>query len=290
MVGRVSPTVFAGVTTNVRDPTSNLVHVWQSTYVNQSDPLNTLNNCDAVVLGVGSGANAGPSDFKAYNIDFTQRQFFHGSEVTQYQLGPAAALCVQKANASFYGCSFSSYQDTVFVGTNSNAFFFRNVIKGMTDYLYGSGKAWFEQVSLLNRACGGGITAWRGDPADPLVGVYVNNSTIARSPDASTLKNMTKMCPLGRPWDVHSHSVYLNTHMSDIIADAGFEVWSKNASHFEVGLTKFAEYGSSGEGGNLSVRNTTLETILTPAQAKRITVRKVFGSTSWIDKYPLKRW
>lgn len=63
-----------------------------------------MHNCDAVVLGVGTGSAIGSSDFKAYNIDFVQRQYFDGQEVTQYQLGPAAALCVQSSNASFYGC------------------------------------------------------------------------------------------------------------------------------------------------------------------------------------------
>lgn len=88
----------------MRNPESNRVQVWQSSYVNQSDPNSTLNNCDAVVLGVGTGRAMGNSDFKAYNLDFVQRQFYQGQEVTEYQLGPSAALCVQHSNASFYGC------------------------------------------------------------------------------------------------------------------------------------------------------------------------------------------
>ncbi|SOV07627.1 uncharacterized protein UDID_14934 [Ustilago sp. UG-2017a] len=291
IVRRISPTIFAGVTPNNRDPSANRVQVWQSSYVNQSDPTSTMHNCDAVVLGIGTVAAAGNSDFKAYNINFVQRQFFKGQEVTQYQLGPAAALCVQNSNASFYGCGFSSFQDTIYVGPRSQAFFFKSTVKGMTDQLYGQGKAWLEQVSLLLRGCGGGITAWRGDPQDPLVGVYISNSNIIRSPHASTLKPMEKACYLGRPWNIYSHSTYLNTYMSNIIADAGFKVWAKRQSNFDPRLTRFAEYRSSGPGGYMGNRDYTLERALTDKEAKGITYKKVFGgSTPWIDSKTMKNW
>ncbi|TKY84587.1 hypothetical protein EX895_006489 [Sporisorium graminicola] len=161
----------------------------------------------------------------------------------------------------------------------------------MTDQLYGSGKAWFEHVKLLSRACGGGITAWRSDPRDPNAGVYISNSEIDRSYDASTLKDLTVRCHLGRPWDVRSHTTYLNTSMSDIIAPAGFKFWGKSQSNFDPTLTRFADYASSGPGGDLSMRNLTLEHILTEHEAKRITYRKVFGgSTPWIDSKPFQQW
>jgi hypothetical protein len=60
------------------------VEVWQSSYVNQSDVTSVLHNCEATVLGVGNGGAIGNSNFKAYNIDFAQRQFLNGQEVTEY--------------------------------------------------------------------------------------------------------------------------------------------------------------------------------------------------------------
>lgn len=279
------------MTSDIHDPASNRVVIWQSSYVNQSDPNNTLHNCDTVALGVGTGSAVGSTDFKAYNIDFTQRQFQHGEEITQYQLGPSAALCVQNSNASFYGCGFSSYQDTVYVGPSSQAFFFRSIVRGMTDQLYGMGKAWFERCQLLSRACGGGITAWRGDPKDPLVGVYISNSNIDISPDASTLKPMQAKCHLGRPWNIYSHAIYLNTHMSDIIAPAGFRTWSETQPNFDPSLTSFREYASSGPGGNMKLRDYRLEKALTDHEAKQITYRRVFGGeTPWIDSKPVQTW
>lgn len=291
IISRISPTIFAGITANPRSPLANRVRMWQSTYVNQTNPHETLRNCDAVVLSVGTGAPLGSSDFKAYNIDFIQRQFFNGEEITQYQLGPAAALCVQSSNASFYGCGFASFQDTLYVGDGAQAFFFRSIVRGMTDQLYGSGKAWFEKVKLLSRACGGGITAWRGDPKDASVGVYVSNSEIDRSYDASTVKDLTGRCHLGRPWNVYSHATFLNTTMSDIVHPAGFRVWGKLQANFDPKLTRFTEYGSSGPGGDMTARNMTLERILDEHEAKQITYRNVFGgSTPWIDSKPVQDW
>ena len=279
-----------GVTSNAHGAGSNRVTVWQSSYVNQSDPNNTLHNCDAVVLGVGT-SSIGSTDFKAYNIDFVQRQFFAGEEVTDRQLGPAAALCVERSNASFYGCAFASYQDTLYVSPDSQAFFLGGVVKGMTDQLYGMGTAWFERVQLLSRACGGGITAWRGDPASPSKGVYISNSSIEKADDAPEGKDLEGKCHLGRPWNKYAHATYLNTAMSDIIAPEGFKMWNAEQTNFEEGLTRFAEYKSSGPGADPSGRNMTLERILSDEEASKITWTNVFGgSAPWIDTKTVHSW
>lgn len=65
----------------------------------------------------------GNTDFKAYNIDFANRATVNGVEIKN-QTGPSAAVFTTASNTSFYGCSFKSYQDTVYVGRNSSAFFF----------------------------------------------------------------------------------------------------------------------------------------------------------------------
>lgn len=39
------------------------------------------------------------------------------------------------ANASFYGCTFASYQDTLYVGRNGSAVFFGGEVRGSTDYV-----------------------------------------------------------------------------------------------------------------------------------------------------------
>lgn len=259
--------------------------IWQSSYVNQNGPSLYHSNCDAVTLGVGpNNGGMGSTDFKAYNINFVQRQFRDRKEVTQEQLGPAAALCVQNSRASFYGCGFSSYQDTVFVGAGSQALFSRSIVKGMTDQLYGEGRAWFEQCLLLSRACMGGIAAWRGKAGDQKTGVYISNSRIAVSPDAQTLKPMQGKCHLGRPWNAFAQTVYLNNFMTDIIAPEGFKTWNKQQSNFDPQTTRFFEYNSSGPGATPNLRDHTIQHMLDPQQAATCTYQRIFDAPAdWID-------
>lgn len=69
---------------------------------------------------------------------------------------------VAYANASFYECTFASYQDTMFIGRNGSAYLNGGTVKGGTDYLYGFGTLWIEGSVLASRGNGGGITAWKG--------------------------------------------------------------------------------------------------------------------------------
>jgi glucose/arabinose dehydrogenase len=69
-------------------------------------------------------------------------QAVNGVEYKKGDTGPSAAIFVAYANASFYGCTFASYQDTLFVGRNGSAFFYGGRVVGSTDFLYGFGTAW----------------------------------------------------------------------------------------------------------------------------------------------------
>jgi hypothetical protein len=62
-------------------------------------------------------------------------QTINGVEHKTSDTGPSAALFVAYANASFYGCTFASYQDTLYVGRNGSAVFFGGEVRGSTDYV-----------------------------------------------------------------------------------------------------------------------------------------------------------
>ncbi|KAJ9121106.1 hypothetical protein QFC24_005087 [Naganishia onofrii] len=298
-VGRQGPLYLLGITDDPNDYKKNMVNVWNSSFINQTTQTASQHNSDAVVLTVAPGkagvlagagiANSstpafGCSDFRAYNIDFANRATVNGVEVTGKQTGPSAALYTSYANTSFFSSSFASYQDTIFIGTGSNAFFYGGMVKGFTDYLYGYGTAWFECVTMANRGCGGGITAWKGTgtPDQNKFGVYQANGWIVRADDA--VPDLTLNCPLGRPWNNASRSIYKNTYMSNIVLPQGFIAWSDKDPRVVPGLTVFGEYGSYGPGWNASARNTSVETVLSKEQADQYTVETVFGGMpSWID-------
>ncbi|CAE6471968.1 unnamed protein product [Rhizoctonia solani] len=146
--------------------TNNAVEVWSNVAVktgqdNAITPtLIVAPSWNASLIGSGpTGAPLQPlfgsPDFKAYNIDFNNR-------AANQSIGPALATDISYANASFYGCNFASWQDTWYTGRNGSTYVIGGTIYGQTDYLFGFGTAWFEKVTLANRACGGGITAWKG--------------------------------------------------------------------------------------------------------------------------------
>ncbi|KDN43646.1 hypothetical protein RSAG8_06023, partial [Rhizoctonia solani AG-8 WAC10335] len=147
-------------------------------------------------------------------------------------------------------------------------------------------RSWFEKVTLANRACGGGITAWKGtnetDAPGNHYGVYVANSRIVRSPDANATTVTGGKCYLGRPWNDLATSVYINTVMDQSINLQGFTPWG-GARPEIVNTTFYAEYNSSGPGYDASKR-LPAEHILGAVEVEKFTVEKVFnGKPRWVD-------
>ncbi|EJC97869.1 uncharacterized protein FOMMEDRAFT_137258 [Fomitiporia mediterranea MF3/22] len=269
--------------------TRNLVHIWNNIFVQngiddaQSAVLLVAPSFNASLIGAGpTGAPLQPlfgnTDFKAYNIDFENR-------AANFAISQALVTDISYANASFYGCTFSSFQDTWYTGRNASTYVVDSIIFGQTDYLFGFGTAWFENVTLANRACGGGITAWKGtnltDAPGNRYGAYINNSRIIRSPDANATLDITGKCFLGRPWNDLATTVYLRTFMDDTIQPAGWTPFDA-ARPTIMNTTFYAEFDNFGPGANTSQR--VSDHILTAAEAANFTLEKVFLEVpQWID-------
>ncbi|PIL35188.1 hypothetical protein GSI_02978 [Ganoderma sinense ZZ0214-1] len=276
--------------------TRNLVHIWNSTFVQtgmddaQSAVLLVAPSFNASLIGAGpTGAPLQPLfgnvDFKAYNIDFENRAASHTDDAN-FSISQALVTDISYANASFYGCAFASFQDTWYTGRNGSTYVVDSIIYGQTDYLFGFGTAWFENVTLANRACGGGIAAWKGtnltDAPGNRYGAYISNSRIMRSPDANATTVTDGKCFLGRPWNDLATTVYLRTFMDESIEPVGWTPFD-SARPVIMNTTFYAEFDSSGPGGNTSAR-IPLDHILTEEEAKNFTVDKVFlERPEWID-------
>ncbi|KAH9480216.1 putative pectinesterase/pectinesterase inhibitor 7 [Psilocybe cubensis] len=268
----------------------NLVKIWSNSFVHtgmddaQSAVLLVAPSFDASLIGAGpTGAPLQPLfgnvDFKAYNIDFENR-------AANFSISQALVTDISYANASFYGCSFASFQDTWYTGRNGSTYVVDSIIYGQTDYLFGFGTAWFQNVILANRACGGGLVAWKGtnltDAPGNRYGAYIADSTIVRSPDANATTVTADKCFLGRPWNDLATTVYLRTFMDDSIRPEGWTPFD-SARPVIMNTTFYAEFDSTGPGGNTSAR-IPLEHILTAEQAKDFTIDKVFlEHPKWID-------
>ncbi|ESK95694.1 carbohydrate esterase family 8 protein [Moniliophthora roreri MCA 2997] len=267
----------------------NLVQIFASNYVKpgmddaDSAVLTVAPNRAGALIGSGpTGAPIQPSfgniDFKAYNIDFQNR-------AANFSISQALATDISYANASFYGCSFSSYQDTWYTGRNASTYVVDSVIFGQTDYLFGFGTAWFQNIILANRACGGGIVAWKGtnltDAPGNRYGAYIADSRIIRSPDANSTTDITKKCFLGRPWNDLATTVYLSVFMEDVIQPAGWKAFTDQSEILNT--TFYAEFNSTGPGGDTSARHPKSH-ILDAKEAANFTIDTVFREhPSWID-------
>ena len=280
-VYRTDPLTFLGqlnidtaYALNGNASTRNLVTIWNNTYV--QDGLTDEDT--AVLYVVNDGGSFGNSNFRGYNINFENR-------AANYSISQALVTTFEYVNASFYGCTFASYQDTWYTGHGANTYVYDSIIYGETDYLFGFGTAWFEDVTLAQRACGGGLVAWQGANQTTApgnrYGAYISNSQIMRSPDANTTTNTYHECYLGRPWNPEAVTVYLKTYMDDTINPAGFKPWDGETS--VPNTTYYAEYDSYGPGADSSAR-VPQDHILTTSEASNFTVDGVFlGTPAWID-------
>ncbi|RDB16013.1 putative pectinesterase/pectinesterase inhibitor 7 [Hypsizygus marmoreus] len=271
-------------------PTANLVQNFDNIFVQpgmddaQSAVLIVAPSFNASLIGAGpTGAPYqslfGNSDFKAYNIDWANR-------AANFAISQALVTDISYANASFYGCSFASYQDTWYTGRNASTYVVDGAIFGQTDYLFGFGTAWFQSVILANRACGGGIVAWKGtnstDAKSNRYGAYISESMVIRSPDANATARTTGLCYLGRPWNDLATTVFLSTFMDASVRPAGWTPFN-NDRPVILNTTFYAEFDSTGPGGDTTARIPS-EHLLTPAQAAEFTLDMIFsGRPRWID-------
>ncbi|KAJ5918395.1 Pectinesterase catalytic [Penicillium verhagenii] len=302
-VTRAGPITILGETDSATDATKNKVtvsfaaanqdstgtddNVWYSVLV----VAPTLN---ASLVGSGTTGFAVPDDtpfgnknFRVYNVDFS-------NDFAPYSDGPAAALMLSRANGGFYYCGFYSYQDTIYIGKLGNAYFYKSIIAGETDFLYGFGTGWIQSSDIKLRGCGGGLTAWKGTNTtfENKYGVYVVDSNIAAA-NSSIAPNIVGKCSLGRPWNSEHRSIFADTREDGSILPAGYTHWiSSGVDRYEAGITLMAEYKAYGPGFNLTGRiDGDIDTLLTKSEyAKYSTPALVFqdqagtfGDVSWID-------
>lgn len=232
-----------------------LVHIWDNKYIGQRPGMDDADTATLLVAPnyngslIGAGTTGAPLQPEFGNVDFKAYNLAIENRAANYAIAQALATDISYANASFYGCAFASYQDTWYTGRNASTYVVDSTIYGQTDYLFGFGTAWFQNVTLANRACGGGIVAWKGsNQSDALgnrYGAYIADSQIIRSLDANITTNITDLCYLGRPWNDDATTVYLRTYMEDVVRPVGFTPFS-TARPTIMNTTYYAEYDSYG--------------------------------------------
>jgi pectinesterase len=216
-------------------------------------------------------------------FDFMANAAKSDSDPTRLRGTQAVAVMLDEGSdrAVFRDCRLSGHQDTLFPNSG-RAYFNRCEILGSVDFIFGAGRAVFDDCDIVSRDRGsadsnGYITAPSTRITQPygflFIGGRLRKETPSMAPNSVTL---------GRPWhpsgrpDAIGSTVFIGTWMDDHIGATG---WSPMNSTDAAGHrvenqpedARFFEHGSTGPGAVASPRRR----VLTPEQAAEYTVVRV---------------
>lgn len=185
-------------------------------------------------------------------------------------LGQAVAIHVEGDRVVFENCWFLGNQDTVYLGREAARHFFVNCyIEGTTDFIFGPSTALFQNCHIHSKK-NSYITA-ASTPKNSRYGfVFIDcNLTAASEVDKVYL---------GRPWRDYAQTVFIGCQMGKHIRPEGWHNWSRPEVEAQV---VYAEYKSSGEGGN-SAHRVKWSKQLTFKEVKNYSVEKILsGFDHW---------
>src|SRR6266404_7713539 len=201
-------------------------------------------------------------DFSVENITF---------ENSAGPVGQALAIRVDGDRVAFRNCRFLGWQDTILV--NRGRQYFENCyIAGHVDFIFGGATTFFENCHI-HCLSNGYVTAASTPEEHPYGFVFSNCKITGESPGVRTY--------LGRPWRAFSSVIYLNTEMSSVVTNVGWNNW-KDPTREKT--ARYAEFNNSGPGANPQARVPWVRQ-LTKAEAETLTVSKVLGGADgWNPK------
>lgn len=185
------------------------------------------------------------------------------------RLGQAVALHTEGDRLMFINCRLLGNQDTIYTGAKGTRLHFLNCyIEGTTDFIFGPSTALFEGCTIHSKS-NSYITA-ASTPADIEVGYVFKNCKLTA--DAGVDKVY-----LGRPWRPYAATVFINCEMGKHICPAGWDNW-RNPENEKT--SRYAEYGSTGEGASTDARVKWAKQ-LTKKEAEKYNDKKyIFGMCS----------
>ncbi|KAK1263008.1 putative pectinesterase/pectinesterase inhibitor 40 [Acorus gramineus] len=207
------------------------------------------------------------------------------------------------------GDNFEGYQDTLYV--NLGRQFFRECeIYGTTDYIFGAlASVVFQKCTIHVRAPAVGhstaIIAQGRNMATSNAGISIHNCRIINGEPCRAKKlssdspkkihfsiNSTPCIPqecldpqktktyLGRPWDVYSRTMVMQSFIDSLLDPAGWLAWHGNED-----TCTYREYDNYGPGADTSRRVNwpDYKAIDDPEEAKQYTVRFLIQGEQWLS-------
>jgi polygalacturonase len=191
--------------------------------------------------------------FRAENLTFSND--FNATHLQLSQGSQALALSITGDRAAFRNVRLLGNQDTLYVGSKgcnpgngepcppTRQYFADCYIEGNVDFIFGDGKAWFENCEIHSTAHNGGYITAQGKH-------YVGeDSAFVFDHCRLTAAPGVKDVWLGRPWRPFATVTFANTEMGDHIAASGWREWHPGETHY-LDTVSYAEYRSSGPGAH----------------------------------------
>ncbi|CAA6658712.1 unnamed protein product [Spirodela intermedia] len=223
------------------------------------------NKWNIVLVGDGIGATIisgtrnfvdGWTTFRTATLAVAGEGFLARDIAVENAAGPenaqAVALRVNADLSAFYLCSFSGYQDTLYV--HSFRQFYREcAISGTVDFIFGNAAVVFQGCAIQPRRPLPGqfnaITAQGRDDPNENTGISIQNCTVVAARDFAGSATRTY---LGRPWREYSRTVFMETYMDSVVDPAGWREW--NATRKGLETVYYGEYRNRGEGARTEKR------------------------------------
>ena len=185
------------------------------------------------------------NDFKAENITIQN---------TAGNVGQAQALTIQSDRNVFINCNLTGYQDTIYfwMPETYRAYFESCIILGRTDYIYGSGIAFFNKCEI--RSYGG---AWITAPSTGInqdYGFVFYKCNLTYQPNSPRVGDDGAKIKFGRPWHNYPKVSWLYCTMPAEIDPLGWgDKWNMTYSDTSTDLHLY-EWMNTGAGADMSGR------------------------------------
>lgn len=222
-----------------------------------NEKMTTFNSYTVLVMG---------DDITIRNLTIQNSSCNEGQAVSLHVEGDRFVM----RNSAILGC-----QDTLYSATNHSRQYFESCsIEGTTDFIFGQATAVFKNC-IIKSLADSYITA-AATEADRKYGfVFLDCKLTAK-------EGITKAY-LGRPWRPYAKTVFINTDMGNHIIPEGWNPWKGDTMFLDKEKTAYyAEYGSKGEGGNISKRITWSRQLI-KRDLKNYTLEKIFDG--WNPNY-----
>ncbi len=224
-------------------------------------------------------------DFRAENLTFANNYNATHAGLPQSQ---ALAVSVTGDRAVFRNMRFLGNQDTVYAGakdahctpptdrpcTPARQYFSKVYVEGNTDFIFGAGKAVFEdcEIHSMPRFIGYVTAQGKHYPEQDSAFVF-NRCKLTAEPGVTNVW-------LGRPWRPYASVVFLNSEMGSHIQPAGWREWHPGETNY-IETVFYAEHNSSGPSGDAAKRDPHTKQ-LTAEQAARFDARRFLaGPDGW---------